>query len=989
MCAGFVLGPNIKFFAEHNVKGVFEEGDEFHRGGDMEELKNWLIGKMLWDPTLDPDVLIEQFLTGYFGKAAAHVRRYMDLMHESAVAVSYFMHEGIPPDASFLTTDVVLAAAAAFELAESVVLTNPVLLARVKKARLPTDFVMLERWDEMRAAATQKNITWPLSQSKQQAFAQFAAQAAQEGVTAIRESGCTSVIPCMEEEITLAPYPLPAPRPQPTAPVWHFDTCDVELDAVGVGQCRCSKTFMKTSLPSRPSAHPRTDSVGLALVDAVPAAIYPCPPCCDHGFEFSGLWDQCTAVAGCTLHSHAGRCLSTSADGNRLSFAPCLSENSSTARSQKFMFDQRTGALRSVSSTSKSNCVVVSADKTAPAAGATVTLGPCNSQSTWAWDRASAPQDAAFSLRLANGFNAYESSSRASIATAMCLHEAAPATVSMPLQVHDCIYEDPALLFSLLPTGQLIWRQNPTLCLTVVVTTDHPLGELSLQGCRPETSAQQFTYLQSTNQWHPFGRSDLCLTSAGGTEGRRRRLQTQPGAVVDFCNTTSTIWQVKPGLRGDAANLVCFSGECTQPACLGANPNLGGSHAGVQVSALGPPALVARVSESFLLFPGWATLFPKTNHSLLHVTSCSDALHDIGWTGRHFVSSGNSTAPETWLEPQLSAEEQSASGSWRHATSCVPVDSVVPGSSQLRCMGYDLHCKPEDAPCVASTVAYVNSTIFTLRQSAKQVEVADGGLVTFTFPSPLVTNREMHNCSDATANCPVYTYAAYPGVGQAKTLRSGGFLQLVQASIHTGTGSTRSGMFAMRSASGSTWYSIAELREGSCSNLGENDWTYQSDGKTMFAVFRNDGPAATLCASRSSDEGRTWTMATVLKLSQPNNVLPRVARLANGLLALSSGRIGLFLDVSPDNGTTWHSVDVALNHNVLSDSIDDRFSEAFIRGAGDSAMSTSYTSLVHYPGTNVVQVCYDRLGNGWDPAPGSYGNTSAVFCSKLQVAAPR
>ncbi len=78
------------------MRGIFEEGDEGHRGGDMEELKNWLIAKMLWDPTLDPEALIQQFLAGYFGEAASHVRRYMDVMHESAAAVKYFMHEGIP-----------------------------------------------------------------------------------------------------------------------------------------------------------------------------------------------------------------------------------------------------------------------------------------------------------------------------------------------------------------------------------------------------------------------------------------------------------------------------------------------------------------------------------------------------------------------------------------------------------------------------------------------------------------------------------------------------------------------------------------------------------------------------------------------------------------------------------------------------------------------------------------------------------------------------
>jgi hypothetical protein len=59
----------------------------------------------------------------------------MDVMHQSAAAVKYFMHEGIPPDASFLTTEVVLEAEAAFVRAEAAVATDGVKLARVKKAR--------------------------------------------------------------------------------------------------------------------------------------------------------------------------------------------------------------------------------------------------------------------------------------------------------------------------------------------------------------------------------------------------------------------------------------------------------------------------------------------------------------------------------------------------------------------------------------------------------------------------------------------------------------------------------------------------------------------------------------------------------------------------------------------------------------------------------------------------------------------------------------
>ena len=391
----------------------------------------------------------------------------------------------------------------------------------------------------------------------------------------------------------------------------------------------------------------------------------------------------------------------------------------------------------------------------------------------------------------------------------------------------------------------------------------------------------------------------------------------------------------------------------------------------------------------------WARLFPGTNVSLLHVTTCSDALHDLGWTGRHFVSSGNASAPEQWSEA-ASNQSPAATGRWRMSTSCVPLHSRA-GLPQLRCMGYDLHCKPEAAPCAASTTAFINTTLFTLHPAqhsagakpVQHVTASDGGLATFTgFPKPLLTNRALKggSCGDG-ADCAAYSYAAYPGVGLAHQLRTGGFLQLVGASMTEAASNHSYSMFAMVSKDGSIWKPRAVVPEGSCTELSENDWVYQSDNTTLFAVFRNAGPAETLCASRSTTEGRVWSTAAVLALPNPSNVLPRLACLMNGLLTLSTGRIGLFLYTSANNGTSWHSLDVALNHNVLSSSVSDRYSEAFVRGAGDSTMSTSYTSLVAYEGTNTVQVCYDRLANGWDKAPGSYGNSTAIFCSKMSLTA--
>lgn len=60
----------------------------------MNALKNYVIARMLWDPTLDPDDLIDAFLRGYYRSAAPHIRHYMQVMHQ---AVQVRIEEQVHP----------------------------------------------------------------------------------------------------------------------------------------------------------------------------------------------------------------------------------------------------------------------------------------------------------------------------------------------------------------------------------------------------------------------------------------------------------------------------------------------------------------------------------------------------------------------------------------------------------------------------------------------------------------------------------------------------------------------------------------------------------------------------------------------------------------------------------------------------------------------------------------------------------------------------
>ena len=90
----YSLGPNIDFFQAHGVRGVFEEGPGMGPGDgtDLEELKDYVMAEKLWDPSLDHEVLISEFLSGYYGSAAPFIRLYMDTMVSSCLVTRDTLH---------------------------------------------------------------------------------------------------------------------------------------------------------------------------------------------------------------------------------------------------------------------------------------------------------------------------------------------------------------------------------------------------------------------------------------------------------------------------------------------------------------------------------------------------------------------------------------------------------------------------------------------------------------------------------------------------------------------------------------------------------------------------------------------------------------------------------------------------------------------------------------------------------------------------------
>lgn len=137
--------------------------------------------------------------------------------------------------------------------------------------------------------------------------------------------------------------------------------------------------------------------------------------------------------------------------------------------------------------------------------------------------------------------------------------------------------------------------------------------------------------------------------------------------------------------------------------------------------------------------------------------------------------------------------------------------------------------------------------------------------------------------------------------------------------------------------------------------------------------------------SYSSDSGHTWTKPE--RIEGAWSVEPRMVRLENGAIVLTGGRPGLFCWVCTDGkGEQWTRFNLAAHHNELVADESLHYLQDFCdaKQGISPAQSTSYTGMKAI-GPGEALICYDRLANGWDAAPGPWGDASSVFTVRVKV----
>jgi hypothetical protein len=143
-----VLQPNIQLFAKYKADMMFQQGAGGCIGAEFGELRCYIISKLLWNPNENVDALMNDFLNGYYGKGGKYIRQYIDILTDALKKTDtplLIYGNPISPMKNYLAPELMKKYNQLFDKAEAAVKNTPEIFDRVKIARLPLKYAMLEQ----------------------------------------------------------------------------------------------------------------------------------------------------------------------------------------------------------------------------------------------------------------------------------------------------------------------------------------------------------------------------------------------------------------------------------------------------------------------------------------------------------------------------------------------------------------------------------------------------------------------------------------------------------------------------------------------------------------------------------------------------------------------------------------------------------------------------------------------------------------------------
>jgi len=138
------IPANMRFFYENGVRGMFAQSN-VNGNTDMEELRAYLLSKLMWDPYVDAEEIIREFTDYYYGAAGVYVREYIETMCKKCEDENIHISCYGRSDPEYLSPEMLAIYHAILDKAEAAVRDDVIRRMRVSKIRLCLKYV------EMRA----------------------------------------------------------------------------------------------------------------------------------------------------------------------------------------------------------------------------------------------------------------------------------------------------------------------------------------------------------------------------------------------------------------------------------------------------------------------------------------------------------------------------------------------------------------------------------------------------------------------------------------------------------------------------------------------------------------------------------------------------------------------------------------------------------------------------------------------------------------------
>jgi hypothetical protein len=114
----------------------------------MQELKSYLLAKLLWNPRLSAEDIVKEFIDGYYTKASKYIKAYNDLLNKalsSSNANLDIYGNPINDHGGYLSPEYMDAFSSLMDKAESASESDQVLQGRIMRLRLAQEYTFLQQ----------------------------------------------------------------------------------------------------------------------------------------------------------------------------------------------------------------------------------------------------------------------------------------------------------------------------------------------------------------------------------------------------------------------------------------------------------------------------------------------------------------------------------------------------------------------------------------------------------------------------------------------------------------------------------------------------------------------------------------------------------------------------------------------------------------------------------------------------------------------------